>query len=715
MFRFSEKSGVHGFSGLHGTSGVYGNSGVYKVSGFNPLDLDPYLLFDAETSMIGTFENPTLDLDPATPSTLDVITATRSSVATRTLPDGTIALAEQDTVRVDYTQGEQLTPTKFQRFVNTEFDQAYWSFSSQMGNPVYNYDTAPNGEQEATRIVSNGGSYPQIVETIEGLTIGQQYTASFYVKSDGTSQIQQTTHFTGLSGGIGFTPTDNWERASYTITATATTHSFVIFTNGSSTPASSYLIWGPQLEEGTTASDFVENTTGSPKFISSAVYSDRVPMVLIEPSATNLVDYSEDFSDSYWTKSGSSVVSGQTSPSGDTSAYKLVEDTNNGEHKVSTGIIFVSAGNTDTYSVFVKRAGRTKVAIREEQHGGKYVSFNLLSKTVISNTGLTANIIDLSDDWLRIDYSQNSGGGLEKFSLFLLDDTYTSGSPTAHSYTGDGTSGVYIWGAQVEAGSVATSYIPNPAPISSALNSVTSFEADGSVGGFNNIHVESIAGISGKEVEVEFEIFDYVSGTSACLMGHAFTPSIQVGGSLNANGIYRGVVTADSNNRILFRNNSNTDNFTGKIRNIKVVEVDTSGARAADNLVITGSDFDFYNGSEGTFYVELIDKNILDIASHLYLHGGGNNLILYSNGNSANVANYDNANFLQFSGIPSNQLIRMALSYESSTKKLSVNGNTSSDSAYNGNYSGISSLTIGTNLSGHIKRVLFWPYSSDRL
>jgi len=51
---------------------------------FNPLSLDPYLLFDSETSMKGTLEAFTLDLDPSVPSTLDVITATRSGVATFT-------------------------------------------------------------------------------------------------------------------------------------------------------------------------------------------------------------------------------------------------------------------------------------------------------------------------------------------------------------------------------------------------------------------------------------------------------------------------------------------------------------------------------------------------------------------------------------------------------------------------------------------------------
>src|SRR6056300_876791 len=75
------------------------------VSRFNPLSLDPYLLFDTRSSMIGTLENPTLDLDPSKPDTLNVITATRASTATYTDANGNIATAAADTVRVDHVDG----------------------------------------------------------------------------------------------------------------------------------------------------------------------------------------------------------------------------------------------------------------------------------------------------------------------------------------------------------------------------------------------------------------------------------------------------------------------------------------------------------------------------------------------------------------------------------------------------------------------------------
>lgn len=191
------------------------------------------------------------------------------------------------------------------------------------------------------------------------------------------------------------------------------------------------------------------------------IIQDQTSPNLAHIPTTNLITYSEDFSNSYWDKDRVTVVSGQQSPSGDTSAYKLVEDTSVGAHRLRASFppIHVSAGITNTYSIHVKAAERTKVAIREEQHAGKYVVFNLTTKTVMSNTGITANIITLNNDWLRIDYSQNSGGSLEVFSFFLLNDSYTSGSPSSYTYTGDGTSGVFIYGAQLEEQSQATPYL----------------------------------------------------------------------------------------------------------------------------------------------------------------------------------------------------------------------------------------------------------------
>jgi len=573
--------------------------------GFSIFALNPFLLFDARDSMVGTLENPTLDLNPALPETLDVITATRAGTATFTNANGNIASASPNTVRVDQTQGAELTPTVYQRVNYTDFSQGWGNVNSTF---VDGSGFSGNSSKILTG-TSSSGAVDTAVITADGVT----YTGSIYIRRvNGTGNLEFAIYGSASSD---VTPlftesvSTDWIRVDLQFLGKSGGGN-VYFGVKIQQSGDSVEIAMPQVEEGTTASDFVANTTGSPKFITGATFGPRVPMILVEPTATNLVTHSEDFSNSYWTKSGSSVVSGQTSPSGDTSAFKLVEDTSSGEHKVSTGIITVSAGTTDTYSVFVKKAGRTKIAIREEQHGGKYVSFNLLSKTVISNTGLTANIIELSDDWLRIDYSQNSGGGLEKFSLFLLDDAYTSGSPTSHSYTGDDTSGVYIWGAQLETGSVATSYIPT----------------------------------SGSPV-----------------------------------------------------------------------------TRAADNLVISGSAFsDFFNSSEGTFYVEGVDRQATG-SSHSYIVGQSTSqFFMYKNDSNALIANFDGTNILSLGPIVGNQLFRAAVSYNSSVKSLSFNGATSSGNhRATGGFSATNIIKIGsgyTNVfSGHYRRIIYWPYHSDNL
>ena len=75
-----------------------------------------------------------------------------------------------------------------------DFNNASWHKS--LITFTSNYATAPDGTQTAYRLVSTGGSYPQFHDTLTGLTVGKTYTVSFHVKSDGTTQIQQSAHIT---------------------------------------------------------------------------------------------------------------------------------------------------------------------------------------------------------------------------------------------------------------------------------------------------------------------------------------------------------------------------------------------------------------------------------------------------------------------------------------------------------------------------------------
>jgi len=191
--------------------------------------------------------------------------------------------------------------------------------------------------------------------------------------------------------------------------------------------------------------------------ITNGVVEDK-PHLLLEPSATNLVTFSEDFSQSYWVKSGASVTSGFVSPDGTNNAYKLVEDSANSRHFINS-TEFSTPDTVYSSSVFVKPNGRNKIALRENAQTGNYASFNLSNGTLIATNGVSASIELMFNGWYRINYQITSGATII-LGFELLSDSYTSGDPYSNPYQGDGLSGIYIFGAQVESQSYATSYIP---------------------------------------------------------------------------------------------------------------------------------------------------------------------------------------------------------------------------------------------------------------
>jgi len=194
------------------------------------------------------------------------------------------------------------------------------------------------------------------------------------------------------------------------------------------------------------------------------------PHHILEPQRTNLVTYSEDFSNSYWTKSGVSETSGFISPDGTANAFKLVEDTSSGNHKIlPTSTISGVAGSYYSFSVYVKKKGSTRHIYWMCQRSGDaiYAHFDMnsysVSQVASAGTGsnASASITSVGNDWYRISLSGivSTIASLTFYNQFYLSDTVGSGF-TPQSYTGDGTSGFYLWGWQVEQGSYPTSYIP---------------------------------------------------------------------------------------------------------------------------------------------------------------------------------------------------------------------------------------------------------------
>ena len=174
--------------------------------------------------------------------------------------------------------------------------------------------------------------------------------------------------------------------------------------------------------------------------------------LLVEEQRTNLVTYSEDFSQwdglNQMLPFGSgSTVNATTAPNGTLTADLLVPNTTNSNSHFVRDIASVTVGNDYTFSVYVKAAGYTTCSLRLYGTDAPITNFDLSAETTDQSA---ATITNVGGGWYRCTLT---GEATSTGSWYYV---YPNQQAT---FTGDGTSGIYVWGAQVEAGSFPTSYI----------------------------------------------------------------------------------------------------------------------------------------------------------------------------------------------------------------------------------------------------------------
>ena len=165
------------------------------------------------------------------------------------------------------------------------------------------------------------------------------------------------------------------------------------------------------------------------------------PSLLLEPASTNLITYSQDFSQSEWVKLGAGTGSAAvvtsnyaTSPDGTQNASRLQCDLNGGgSSSLNQSLIYdiyTSSGN-QTISIYIK-------------------SNNGQNQTIyLANTQTSGDTITVTSQWQRFSFSHSAATYV--FAVGLRGRTGGAINDTAD---------ILIYGAQAEALSYATSYIP---------------------------------------------------------------------------------------------------------------------------------------------------------------------------------------------------------------------------------------------------------------
>ena len=194
-------------------------------------------------------------------------------------------------------------------------------------------------------------------------------------------------------------------------------------------------------------------------------YSTGEGRLLVEGQSTNLVLRSEDFGNAYWAKFNTSILQNQdVAPDGSLTADILVENTELSSHQVERNIGVFSTGTIFSGNVFLKKQGDSDrhIDLRIGRGGPEIIRVDLSAASIVSigDSIIHSEIMELVNGFFKISWtvsiSSNSGGLVQYFNIRLIKDG-------DFIYQGDGTSGVYIWGAQLEQASSPSSYIKTEA------------------------------------------------------------------------------------------------------------------------------------------------------------------------------------------------------------------------------------------------------------